>query len=620
MDYDVIVVGGGHAGIEASWAATNFGLKTLLITLNIDNIGQMSCNPSIGGIAKGNIVREIDAFCGLMPEIADLTAIQFRMLNTKKGPAVQSLRVQSDKIQYMNEIIKKILSRDNLFVYQDEVIDLILDENKKKVIGIKTRRGLQITANAIILTTGTFLKGRIFIGDYNGEGGRIGEYSANYLSDFLLKNQFRLIRLKTGTPPRVNGRSINFNKMEVQKGDENHEYFSIASYVNKINKLPQIDCYITRTNENTSKIILENIDKLPLYSGKIKGIGPRYCPSFEDKVIKFKDKSSHLIFVEKESLLSNIYYLNGISTSLAEDLQIKLLRTIDGFENIEIIKPAYAVEYDAIDPTYLKPTLESRIIENLYFAGQINGTSGYEEAAGQGLVAGLNASLKILKKEPYIFSRYKSYIGVMIDDLTTKGIDEPYRMFTSRAEFRLNLRFDNTFERLYPDARTLGLKKETHEQYFNNFVNQKKFFIENFLERKYNKTDISDFNLEKSLNEINPPYTIKNLIIQDAIDLVKNKKKFINIDEYVLKNIQIENKYKGYIDHENKLIDDLMKNENLKIPSNIDYDKIETLSKETKDRLKKIKPENIGQMSRIKGIKQTDLLNVLIYIKKKNKN
>lgn len=604
MDFDIIVVGAGHAGIEAAYSSAKMGKKVLLITMNYDTIAQMSCNPSIGGISKGNIVKEIDAFEGLMPKIADKTAIQFRMLNTKKGPAVQALRVQSDKFKYSEMMKFELTNTENIFVYQDTVQNLIVKNNK--VIGVKTERQLDIYAQAVILTTGTFLRGKIYIGDYIGSGGRIGEKPSTILSESLKNNGFELFRFKTGTPARVNKRSIDFSKLEIQNGDPIGKFFSLNSIIKNIKTLPQLPCYIARTNKNTHKMILTNINNLPLYSGKISGIGPRYCPSFEDKVIKFKDKNYHLIFVEPEGLDTNLYYLNGFSTSLTETLQPDLYRSVEGLESIEIIKPAYAIEYDAINPTQLNKNLEAKHIENLFFAGQINGTSGYEEAAGQGLIAGINAALKVDRKEPFIIKREESYIGVMIDDLTTKGVDEPYRMFTSRAEYRLNLRFDNTYFRLSHYAKNFGLLSEDYIKYIEDMKQKFNIYIE-----KINEIKVKDKN--------NKNTSIDLLIKRNEYTIDDLKEKFPELHQDLIESIFIETKYKGYIDKEKSMIKNSLKYKKYLIPDNINYKDIGNLSIETIERLNKIRPKSIYELEKIIGIKPTDVLSIINFIAKKYK-
>jgi len=433
--FDIIVCGAGHAGLEASYVASKFDLRIALITMNYDTIAQISCNPSIGGISKGIVVKDLDALGGLMPQISDKAAIQFKKLNTKKGPAMQAIRHQIDKYYYSKLATEFISIIPNITIIQDEITNILLDKNEIK--GIETKRGMQYICKSLIITSGTFLNGKIFIGKYSSDNGRLGEFASKDLSGSLKDMGIRLKRFKTGTPARVKKSSINFEKLEKQYGSEKPLFFSIKSYINNEKNLPQLPCYIVHTNEKTKKIIIEHKNDIALYSGMISGIGPRYCPSFEDKVFKFADKEKHQIFIEPEGIDAETMYLNGISTSLAEKYQKDLLQTIEGFENIEIIKPAYAVEYDIIDPVQLKHTLELKNIHNLFFAGQINGTSGYEEAAGQGFVAGLNSALSVMNIEQVTIKREESYIGVMIDDIITKSVDEPYRLFTARAEARL---------------------------------------------------------------------------------------------------------------------------------------------------------------------------------------
>lgn len=570
-EYDVVIIGGGHAGCEASLAVARMGLKCLLLTMNLDTIAQMSCNPAIGGLAKGHIVREIDALGGEMAKVADKTGIQFRLLNTKKGPAVQAPRAQTDKKLYQFTMKKILEDQDRLDLRQEIVEDILIDNGK--VCGVICQTGIRYKTEAVIITTGTFLNGLIHIGLSSFPAGRMGEFPAVKLPTSLYSLGFEIKRLKTGTPPRINKRSIEFSRVESQFGDAVPVPFSFST---KLIEQKQIPCHITSTNPETHKYILENLDRSPLYSGKIKGIGPRYCPSIEDKVVRFRDKQRHQIFLEPEGLNTDEVYLNGVSTSLPPDVQVSMLRTIKGLENSEIMRFGYAIEYDFCPPTQLKPTLETKLIENLYFAGQINGTSGYEEAAAQGLMAGINAVLKIRGKLPFILERSEAYIGVLIDDLVTKGTNEPYRMFTSRAEYRLLLRHDNADLRLMEYGFRFGLiSKSQHETM-----------------RK------------------------KKRLIEDGIEFLnKNKEERLSsFPEEVKRQIEIEKKYEGYIKRQLKEAERLKRLERVRIPRDLEYKGIKGLRREAQEKLERIRPECLGQAARISGISPCDISLLYIYI------
>ena len=613
--YDVIVVGAGHAGCEAAAAAANLGSKTMLITMNMQTIGQMSCNPAMGGIAKGQIVREIDAMGGFSGIVADKSAIQFKMLNLSKGPAMWSPRTQNDRMKFAEEWRYVLENTPNLDFFQDMVKSLII--NNDKVEGVITSLGIEIKGKSVVLTNGTFLNGLIHVGDKQLGGGRMGEPKAYGITEQLVDLGFEAGRMKTGTPVRVDGRSLDYSKMEEQAGDKNPQKFS---YLDTPKLTKQRSCYITYTNDTVHEILRTGFDKSPMFNGTIQSIGPRYCPSIEDKINRFAERNRHQLFAEPEGWNTVEVYVNGFSSSLPEDVQLKALHHVPGFEKAKIFRPGYAIEYDYFPPTQLKHTLETKLIENLYFAGQINGTTGYEEAAGQGLMAGINAHNKVHEKDEFVLSRDEAYIGVLIDDLITKGTEEPYRMFTSRAEYRLLLRQDNADIRLTEKAFNLGLAKEERLKNMEEKV-AKSSELEEFLRETSLKPSIINPILEA--NESSPVdqayraaqiLTRPNLSLEKltAIDFIKEKVEQYNEEQKEQAEINI--KYKGYIEKERDNVAKLQRLETIRIPEDFDYSKISSLSAEAKQKLNKIQPKTIAQAGRISGVSPADINVLLIYL------
>jgi tRNA uridine 5-carboxymethylaminomethyl modification enzyme len=612
------VIGAGHAGCEAAYASAKLGKHTLLITMNLQTIAQMSCNPAMGGIAKGQILREIDALGGMSAIVTDKTAIQFKMLNLSKGPAMWSPRAQSDRIRFSEEWRQVLENTDNLDLYQDTVETLIIENNK--VSGVKTILGFPIKSKTVIITAGTFLNGRIHIGVKNYSGGRAGDKSAKGITEQLAASGLETDRMKTGTPPRVDARSLDFTKMTPQPGDDNPSKFSFSSETQPLTN--QKPCYITYTNNEVHNLLRTGFSRSPLFNGTIISVGPRYCPSVEDKINRFSDKDRHQIFVEPEGWNTNEYYVNGFSTSLPEDVQDKALRNIPGFENVKILRFGYAIEYDYFPPTQLMHSLESKHIENLFFAGQVNGTTGYEEAAAQGLMAGINAALKITNKEPFILKRNEAYIGVLIDDLITKGTEEPYRMFTSRAEYRTLLRQDNADIRLTELAYHLGLASEDRLKSVLEKVYKTDLFIR-FLEdtsiapelanpllNKYESAPITQsMKMYKVFSR--PQITMEDVL---SFPLVADFVSHNNIKSDVIEQVSIHLKYAGYINKEQNTADKLNRLENVKIPTNFDFNKINSISIEARQKLSKIKPTTISQAGRISGVSPSDIAVLLIHL------
>ena len=614
--FDVIVVGGGHAGCEAAAASANLGSKTLLITMNLQTIGQMSCNPAMGGIAKGQIVREIDALGGYSGIVSDKSAVQFKMLNQSKGPAMWSPRVQSDRQLFSTEWRQMLENTKNLDFYQEMVTDVIVKKNK--IIGVTTSLGIEIYSDTVILTNGTFLNGKIHIGEKNFQGGRAGEKSSLGLTSSLLKLGFVSGRMKTGTPPRVDGRSLDYNKMEEQPGDKDPSKFSFSNKTKPLKS--QISCYITHTNEQVHDLLREGFDRSPMFNGNIESIGPRYCPSIEDKINRFRDKLSHQIFVEPEGWNTIEVYVNGFSTSLPEDIQFKALRTISGFETVKLFRPGYAIEYDFFQPTQLYNTLETKLINGLYFAGQINGTTGYEEAAAQGLIAGINASLKISNKDPFVLDRDEAYIGVLIDDLILKGTDEPYRMFTSRAEYRTLLRQDNADQRLSPKGYKLGLISSKRMAALENKIKKKERVAKYLYSTSFEMNSVNSFLASKDEVLVKQPDKFSKLLARPNvkrkdIKTLKPLKEYLikeKISDDILEQVEIDIKYSGYIEKEKRNVEKLMRLKNIKIPKKFNFDELPSLSFEAKEKLNKIRPETLAQASRISGIKPSDISVLLV--------
>ena len=611
--YDIIVVGAGHAGCEAAAAAANMGSKVLLATMNMGTIGQMSCNPAIGGVAKGQIVREVDALGGYTGLVTDKTMVQFRMLNRSKGPAMWSPRAQSDRFRFAEEWRLVLEKNKNVDFWQEMVSQILV--NGDGVVGIKTALGVEIYSRSVVLTNGTFLNGLIHVGEKNFGGGRSGEKASRGITEQLEGLGFVSGRMKTGTPPRVDGRSLNYKNMEKQPGDSNHGFFSFLSK-KKLKK--QLACHITYTNSSTHECLEEGFDRSPMFNGRIKSVGPRYCPSIEDKITRFRDKERHQIFVEPEGWNTVEVYVNGFSTSLPEEIQLKALRTIKGFEKVKMFRPGYAIEYDYFPPTQLKPTLETKPIQNLFFAGQINGTTGYEEAACQGLIAGINSHNKINEKESFVLGRSDAYIGVLIDDLINKGTDEPYRMFTSRAEHRILLRQDNADLRLTELGYKIGLASEKRMVQVEKKKEGIKQITEEIKKIKIKPKDINPFLKLKDSSPIKESKSIIDLIKRPNIHL-KDLKLFtgkINKKAEESEQVEINTKYESYIEKEMETVDKMKRLEDSVIPENYDYNKIKSLSAEALEKLSAIRPKSIGQASRISGVSPSDVSILMVHMKK----
>jgi tRNA uridine 5-carboxymethylaminomethyl modification enzyme len=616
-NHDVIVIGAGHAGCEAALAAARMGCRTLVLTANVDTIGLMSCNPSIGGVGKGHLVKEIDALGGEMGKAADHAAIQFRRLNTRKGAAVQATRVQADRQSYRAYMKKALESEPNIDIKQRMVEGFVVEGGR--IAGVKTNLGEHFFADAVVVTPGTFPNGLIHIGATKISSGRAGEAAATGISESFGSIGFNVGRLKTGTPPRFDGRTIKWDMLEEQPGDKNPKPFS---FTNEITDREQLSCYITYTNKRTHDVITNNLHKSPLYSGDIKGVGPRYCPSIEDKIVKFPDKDRHQVFLEPEGVNTYEIYPNGISTSLPLEVQYELSRTIDGLEEVEIMRPGYAVEYDYVDPTQLKPTLETKLIENLYFAGQINGTTGYEEAGSQGLMAGINAALRVKGEDPLILDRSQAYIGIMVDDLVTKGVDEPYRMFTSRAEYRLVLREDNADMRLGEIGNKIGLLKEGD---YARFASRKKAVTQE-LERLESikvvpNSHINDILAGLGASPIKKPHSLKEILRRPEVsyqdlEFFETRGNHRLMSEDVISQIEMEIKYEGYIKRQTEQIHKFKKLEDVTIPDTFSYDSIPGLSKEIVQKLTNVRPNSLGQATRISGVTPAAISVLMVYLKR----
>ncbi len=615
-DFDIIVIGAGHAGCEAAIATARLGLSTCLFTINIDTIAQLSCNPAIGGQAKGHMVREIDALGGEMAKVADAAGIQFRLLNRSKGPAVWSLRAQADRSLYRAYMKKKLEESKNLYIKQGTIERLIVVKETGKIDGVETSLGIKYGAGAVIVTTGTFLKGLIHIGMNSFPAGRAGEFPSTGLSDSLSSLGFKMGRLKTGTPPRLDSKSINFDKIVPQWGDTHPAPFSHST--REITN-PQLPCYITYTNDSTHEVIKRGLERSPLYSGRIKGTGPRYCPSIEDKVVRFFERPRHQVFLEPEGLDTKEYYANGISTSLPYDIQVRVVRSIEGLEEAEIMRPGYAIEYDFVHPTQLRHTLETKSIEGLYLAGQINGTSGYEEAAAQGLMAGVNAALKLKNRSPLILRRDEAYIGVLIDDLVTKGVDEPFRMFTSRAEFRLLLRNDNAETRLTERGYEAGLVNEEAFEEFRVRASLLEMEKRRLKKKFITPNDVNQELIERNTSPISENASLEQLLKRPELDY-----KFIKavappdkeLPPSVCRQIETEVKYDGYIRQQMQLIEKVKRLEEKHIPDNFDYREINGLSKEILGRLEEVRPSSIAQANRIPGMTPAAVSLIMVYLEK----